>query len=104
MIPNYLPIDPDFFELFEDEVAKGEAKVVYFAFTEEPELKEAQGKILKMKSKDKSGYYLFFENGEEVRADRIIAFNGKPGPAYDEYDAYGLAPLTCEAGYSNCNL
>lgn len=103
--PTYLPIDHHFFELFEKEMEKGEAKVVYFAFTESPELEESKGKIIKCDKKDdKPAYFLFFENGDKVRVDRIIAFNGKPGPAYDEYDAYALAPLTCEAGYTDCNL
>jgi hypothetical protein len=44
---------------------------------------------------------MVFENGDEVRTDRIIVYNGKPGPAYDEYDAYALAPLTCKAGYDD---
>ena len=103
MTPTYLPIDHHFFDLFEQEMKKGEAKVIYFAFTEAPELEEAKGIITKLE-KQESGEFMIFENGEQVRVDRIIVFNGKPGPAYDEYDAYALAPLTCEAGYSDCNL
>lgn len=103
MTPTYLPIDHHFFELFEKEMKKGEAKVIYFAFAEDPELEEAKGVITKLE-KQESGEFMIFENGEQVRVDRIIVFNGKPGPAYDEYDAYALAPLTCEAGYSDCNL
>jgi hypothetical protein len=34
----------------------------------------------------------------KIRLDRIIVFNGKPGPAYDEYDSYALACLDCTGG------
>ena len=98
---TYLPIDPNYFDLFEEEIQKGDARVIYFDSTNHTELKEAAGKILKIGEKENSGYFLFFENGDEVRVDRIIVFNGKTGPAYDEYDAYALAPLTCKAGYED---
>lgn len=104
MATPYKPIDPDFFELFQEAENKENSKVVYFAVEEEPRLRETVGKIVKTDKAEDAGYYLFFENGDSVRVDRIVAFNGKPGPAYDEYDAYGLAPLTCEAGYSDCQL
>ena len=100
MTPTYLPIDPDYFDLFEKEMKKGAARVIYFAFTEKPELEEEKGTITKLDEKD-AAYFLFFENGETVRVDVIIVINGKTGPAYDEYDAYALAPLTCKAGYED---
>jgi len=101
MIKAYKHIDPDYFELFEEFIGKDDSRVIYFAPTDEPELKEAKGNIRSIDRKDDLGYYLIFENNEQVRADRIVVFNGKPGPAYDEYDAYGLAPLTCKAGYDD---
>jgi hypothetical protein len=36
--------------------------------------------------------------GEQVRLDRIITINGKPGPAFDEYDNYANACLSCQGG------
>ncbi len=105
MKPKYLPVDHDYFEIFDREMEKEEARVIYFAFSDEPELEELRGKIMKIREiKDEGGYYLFFENGDRVRLDRIVVINGIPGPAYDEYDSYALAPpLTCQAGYDNCN-
>lgn len=101
MKSKYMPVDPDFFELFEQEMKKGDIKVIYFAF-EEPELEESRGKITKIDKIKNEGEHLFMENGDKVRLDRIVVLNGKPGPAYDEYDSYALAPLTCKAGYSDC--
>lgn len=104
MKPQYIPVDPDYFELFEQEMEKGEIKVIYFAFSIEPELEESRGKVSRIDALENEGEHLFFENGDLVRLDRIVVINGKPGPAYDEYDSYALAPLTCQAGYSDCSL
>ena len=95
----YTPIDPDFFDLFQQEIKKGSVKVIYFDANQFPHLKESNGKVTAIVSKQESGQFMVFENGNEVRLDRIIVYNGRPGPAYDEYDAYALAPLTCKAGY-----
>lgn len=104
MKPRYMPVDPGYFELFEQEMEKEEARVIYFAFSDEPELEESRGKIIEIDNKEKEGQFILFENGDQVRLDRIIVINGKPGPAYDEYDAYALAPLTCQAGYDHCKM
>lgn len=104
MKSKYIPVDPHFFDLFKKEMAKGEAKVIYFAFSEEPELEESKSNIVNIDAFQNEGEHLFMENGDKVRLDRIVVINGKPGPAYDEYDSYALAPLTCQAGYSDCNL
>ena len=97
MQPTYLPIDPDFFNLFENEMQKETSRVVYFA--EGTNLEEVNGKIKVIESNSKNEYFMKFEAGEEVRVDRIVVYNGKPGPAYDEYDAYALECLSCKAGY-----
>ncbi|WP_313381133.1 hypothetical protein [Proteiniphilum saccharofermentans] len=102
MKPKYMPVDPGYFELFEREMKKNDARVIYFAFASEPELEESRGKIIEVDDKGQEGLFLLFENGDEVRLDRIIVINGIPGPAYDEYDSYALAPLTCQAGYDDC--
>ncbi len=98
-----MPVDPEYFELFEREMEKEASRVIYFAFSDEPELEESRGKIIKIAKKNSEGYHLFFEEGDEIRLDRIVVINGIPGPAYDEYDSYALAPLTCKAGYSDCS-
>lgn len=96
---KYIPIDPDFFDLFQKEMDKDLVKVFYFDIENYPQLEEAEGKVTGIVDKKQSGQFMVFDNGDEVRLDRIVVYNGKPGPAYDEYDAYALAPLTCKAGY-----
>ena len=97
MQPLYLPIDPDFYELFEKEKENDSTKVVYFG--EGTNLEEVNSKIDKIENRNGNAYFMIFQNGNEVRVDRIIVYNGKPGPAFDEYDAYALECLSCRAGY-----
>lgn len=96
---KYMPIDSDYTEMLEMAMAKNNSRVIYFSFSKEPELEESNGKIIKIEDIKGEGSFLIFDNGDKVRLDRIVVINGKPGPAYDEYDAYALAPLTCKAGY-----
>ena len=97
MKPAYLPIDPDFFDYFEKEKKNDSTKVIYFG--EGTNLEEVNDKIEVIVKKNGSEYFLLFKTGEEVRVDRIIVYNGKPGPAFDEYDAFALECLSCRAGY-----
>ena len=97
MQPSYLPIDPDFFDFFEKEIKNISTRVVYFG--EGPNLQEVNGKIESVVHKDGNEYFMKFQSGEEVRVDRIIVYNCKPGPAFDEYDAFALECLSCKAGY-----
>lgn len=99
MTPSYLPIDPDFFNLFKREMEQDTSKVVYFG--EGINLEEANGKIEKIIENNDNAFFMKFDNGDEVRVDRIITYNGKPGPAFDEYDAYALECLSCRAGYDD---
>ncbi len=100
-IPKYLPINSEYLEIIEEQMEKGEVRVVYFTFSNEPELEESKGIIIKLDNKKDGGVYLQFDNNDEVRLDRIVVVNGIPGPAYDEYDSFALAPLTCKAGYDD---
>ena len=97
MQPLYLPIDPDFFNFFDKEMENTSTRVVYFG--EGTNLEEVNSKIDAIVNKRGNEYFIQFVSGEEVRVDRIIVYNGKPGPAFDEYDSYALECLTCRAGY-----
>lgn len=99
MNSKYLPISPDHFELIEKEIQKEAVRVLYFSFDNYPNLEEAKGSVQSLYIDNNNAYFLSFDNQQQVRLDRIVVFNGIPGPAYDEYDAYALAPLTCKAGY-----
>lgn len=101
MVNSYLPIAPEYFEMLEKESNKDILKVFYFGFDNYPHLEEASGKVSRIDKDINNAFYLYFEDNQQVRLDRIVVFNGIPGPAYDEYDAFALAPLTCKAGYDD---
>jgi hypothetical protein len=96
MKTDFIPIHPDYYEMFSKEQEKEFARMFYFANGSLVE--EAKGKISKLVKNALNEEYLIFDSGNEVRIDRIITVNGKPGPAYDEYDSYALACLDCTAG------
>ena len=44
-------------------------------------------------------YYIWFQESHAmIRIDRIITLFGKPGAAYDEYDAFANACMDCSGG------
>lgn len=97
MTPTYLPVDPDFFDFFEKEKENDSTKVVYFG--KGTNLEEVNSKVKEISKNSDGEYFMTFENKQEVRIDRIIVYNGKPGPAFDEYDGYANECLSCKAGY-----
>lgn len=97
MNTSYLPIDPDFFDWFEKEKENDSIKVVYFGVGTNQE--EVNSKIDKIERKNGNAFFMKFLNGDEVRVDRIIVYNGKPGPAFDEYQTFANECLSCQAGY-----
>ncbi len=93
----YTPIDYDLMQMLDGEKNKASTRVFYFG--EGTNIEEYEGKLTGLVLKNSYEYYMHFVSGEEVRIDRIISYNLKPGPAYDEYDSYALQCLTCQAGY-----
>jgi hypothetical protein len=86
-------VDPIYDEIFAREKEKESSRVIYFG--EGTDLEEVRGKITGNQKNELNEEYLCFDSGEQVRIDRIISINGIPGPAYQEYDNYGLACLDC---------
>ena len=94
---KFMPIDPDFYDIIKDLITENQnLKIFYF----DPELnvQESKGKFIEILN-SKIGEFLVIENAKKVRLDRMITINGKPGPAYGEYDAFANACLSCQAGY-----
>ncbi len=96
MEKEYSFIRPEYDELFAREQQKDLSKVFYFE--KGTILEEANGKITGIWRSPENEDFMVFEAGDKVRVDRIITINGKPGPAYDEYDRFGLACLDCSGG------
>lgn len=97
MNPRYLPVDPDYYEMIEKEKAEKDTAIIHF-FKDDNSIGEAKGKVEEIIISERNEDFVSLEGGEGIRIDRIITLNGKPGPAYDEYDAYALACLDCMGG------
>lgn len=97
MDTKYMPVDPDYYEMIEKEKAEKDTAVIHY-FKDENLLGEEKGKIKGINKNHRNEDFVNLDNGKGVRIDRIIVVNGKPGPAYDEYDAYALACLDCMGG------
>jgi hypothetical protein len=97
MYDKYSPVDPDFYDIIED-IRKRNLSVLIHYFGPAKELNDARGTIQGVTGNSDHEEFLALDSGSKVRLDRIITLNGRPGPAFDEYDAYSLACLDCTAG------
>jgi len=94
-MPTYTPVDPDFYDTI-NELIDHSLTVHYF--NDQGEWDTAKGTLDQIKDNGGDGAFLLLNSKDEIRLDRIIALNGKPGPAYDEYDAYANACMECHGG------
>jgi hypothetical protein len=96
MEKEYSFINPQYDDIFAQEQKKEIVRIFYFG--NGADLEEAKGKITERFTNSQNEDFLVFDSGDRVRVDRVITINGIPGPAYDEYDRYGLACLDCSGG------
>ncbi len=94
---KYMPVNPDFYDIINSERPKDKESVVHF-FVQGHDVSDIKGKIKELITTPSREEYLVLGNGKKARLDRIIVLNGRPGPAYDEYDSYALACLDCMGG------
>ncbi len=94
---KFSPPDPDFYEIIENQKSRKSISVVNY-FGPQNEILDTRGFIDDVFFVKNYEAYLVFEASDKVRIDRIITLNGIPGPAYDEYDSYALACLSCGGG------
>lgn len=101
--PSYLPVAWEYREIIEEQIKRGTTgRIIYFCKDEG--LCEKEGAIAEMKDLPSQGVFLTLNSGAMIRIDRIITLFGKPGAAYNEYDAYGNACLDCTGGYDKEEL
>lgn len=91
---TFSPIDPDYYDLI-DELVKSDKCGKIFFFSPTNELDEISGHLSGVVKKS-DGEYLATDSATMARLDKVITIFGKPGPAFDEYDRYANACLTCE--------
>ena len=59
---------------------------------------EQAGKVERLEYIPGKGMFITLDSGTQIRIDRIITLYGKPGAAFDEYDAFANQCLSCTAG------
>lgn len=95
---TYSPVAYVYREVIQEQIdAQKEGKIFYF--DNEGKVESLQGKIIKMEEINGKGIFITLNTSTQIRIDRIITVFGKPGAAYDEYDAYGNQCLSCTGGY-----
>ncbi|MFW5656508.1 MAG: hypothetical protein ACOCXS_02820 [Bacteroidota bacterium] len=94
---SFTPVDPETYDLI-DNLAENNKKFKVFYFDPDSNLEEQKGKYTGIQ-KEKDGEYLIMQENKKIRLDRVVTINGKPGPAFEEYDNYSNACLSCQGGY-----
>jgi hypothetical protein len=98
METSYSPVQYVYREVIEEAITnQSRGKVFYFC--EDNTVGSVEGTILKMEETPGKGLFILMHPETYIRIDRIITLFGKPGAAFDEYDAYGNTCLDCKGGY-----
>ena len=92
---TYKPVDHDFYDLLEPHFGK---KVKVYFFNPNMQVEVSIGILFNIISQDKA-VFLEIQCDKTVRIDRIVTINGKPGPAYDEYDCLAQNSFSLLKGY-----
>jgi len=100
---SYLPVPWECKETINDSIDKKENGKIFF-FNNDEQVDEEKGQIIEMKEEKNAGVFITLDTGAKIRIDRIITLFGKIGAAYDEYDAYANACMSCLGGYEQDEL
>lgn len=95
---GYLPVEWVYREVIEEQIQKQSTGKIFY-FCEKEDICSLSGRILSMEEIGKEGIFIKLDSEELIRIDRIITLFGKPGAAYDEYDAYANACMECMGGH-----
>lgn len=95
---SYTPVQYVYREVIAEEIAKyTRGKIFYFKADQTVE--STEGRVTDIQEVSGKGLFILLDSSELIRIDRIITLFGKPGAAYDEYDAYANQCLSCTGGY-----
>jgi len=98
MQTSYSPVQYVYREIIEDQIAKA-TKGKIFYFDDNDVVDSVEGRVLSMTEDQGKGMFITLEPEFRIRIDRIITLFGKPGAAFDEYDAFANQCLSCTGGY-----
>lgn len=98
MQQTYTPVPYVFREIIQEELEKRKTGKVFY-FSPEDKVESAEGSIIQFEEISGQGLFITIGPDLKIRIDRIITLFGKPGAAFDEYDAYGSSCMECHGGY-----
>lgn len=98
METQYTPVQYVYREIIEEEIAKQTTGKIFF-FNKECVVDCAEGTVMALEEFSGKGLFITLKPESRIRIDRIITLFGKPGAAYEEYDAYANACMECHCGY-----
>lgn len=97
MESTYTPVQYIYQEIIQEEIQrKRRGKVFYFNAAQEVD--SLEGTVVELREVTGEGWFIVMEPHAMIRIDRIITLFGKPGAAYDEYDAFANACMDCSGG------
>lgn len=98
MTGSFTPVPYEFREMLQEAIEEKKSGKIFF-FNDANALDDAAGRLVEVTDVQGDGMYAVLETTQRIRIDRIITLYGKPGAAYDEYNAYGNVCLDCSGGY-----
>lgn len=103
MEASYSPVQWVYREVIDEAIAnRTQGKIFYF--DQKSQVSSEEGTVVKMEEIKALGTFIYLDNENSIRIDRIITLFGKPGAAYDEYNAYALSCMECMGGYEKEDL
>ena len=93
-----MPVQYVYREIIEEEIAKHTSGKIFY-FNSEQVVDSIEGRIVKIEEINCKGLFITLDPEAHLRIDRIITLFGKPGAAFDEYDAFANQCLSCTGGY-----
>ena len=98
MTSSYVPVQYVYREIIEEEIGKGTTGKIFY-FNGDNVVDSIEGMVIKLEEIGGEGLFITLEPDARLRIDRIITLFGKPGAAFDEYDAFSNQCLSCTGGY-----
>ena len=87
MTSSYVPVQYVYREIIEEEIGKGTTGKIFY-FNGDNVVDSIEGMVIKLEEIGGEGLFITLEPDARLRIDRIITLFGKPGAAFDEYDAF----------------
>ncbi|HEY3402746.1 MAG TPA: hypothetical protein VGK59_05115 [Ohtaekwangia sp.] len=97
METSYTPVAYEYREVIEEQIARQTSGKIFF-WSADDTVDDVTGKVIRLEERPGAGMFIVLDTDVSVRIDRIITLFGKPGAAFDEYDAFANQCLACTAG------